>query len=154
VVFYLVIWVSWEIRKHVPRIASNPYLVAVLAAFSGLLLDLQFDPIATSVGFWSWNPLLQGGFLGVPVLNFVAWFCAIYPFAWLFFRREQSASLAPLEITDKRHRHWLLLRVPLVLAVAAVMFSTSMLLIEGGLSGPTFTILRTSAVTAGVLPPD
>ena len=54
----------------------------------------------------------------------------------------------PLEIVQRRHRSWLLPRVPLVLALAAVMFCGSMLLIEGGFSGPTFAILQQSAVNA------
>ena len=151
-IFYLVIWVNWEIQKYAPRVVANPYLAATFAAFSGLMLDLQIDPLATAVGFWVWNPLLQTKVLGVPILNFIAWFCAIYPFIWLISRREQMLSLAALEISEKSHRHWLLLRIPLVLAVAAVMFCSMMLLIEGGLSGPTFAILRQSAINFGVFP--
>ena len=152
IVFYLVLWVNWEVRRLLPGFASRPFLAAGLAALAGLLLDLQVDPFATAIGLWYWNPLLQDGFLGVPTLNFVAWFCAIYPFAWLLVRREQAEALAPLEIAQRRHRRWLLLRVPLVLALAAVMFCCSMLLIEGGISGPTFTILHDSAVSAKVIP--
>ena len=149
-IFYLLIWVKWEIQKQVSKNLINPFLAAIFAAFSGLMLDLQIDPLATAVGFWIWNPLLQNKVLGVPILNFVAWFCAIYPFTWLIFHREQMVSLSPLEIAKKSHRHWLLLRVPFILAVAAVMFCSMMFLIEGGLSGPTFEILRESAINFGV----
>ena len=121
---------------------------------AALLLDLQIDPLATAVGFWRWHPQLAVGFLGVPWLNFVAWGCAVFPFALFLFWRQNHLQLSPDQVAAAVHRSWLWLRVPLVLAFAAVLFCLTMAASEGGFRGPTYGILCATFSRWGVIPPD
>ncbi len=144
-VFYLVIWVTWQVQAHLPWVARSAALSAAVATIAGLLLDLQIDPIASAVGFWRWNALLPGAVFGVPLANFVAWTCAIFPFAYAVFHRQAASGLAAGEVARPPHRRWLLWRVPAVLGGAAVLFLLLTLVVELGFAGPTFTILRMAA---------
>lgn len=146
-VFYLVVQVAWYLRELVPRIKQSASLSALASMFAALLLDLQIDPMATAVGFWRWNPLLAKGPMGVPLLNFVAWGCAVLPFAWLLFRRQDAYALTPLEVTAKPHRTWMWSRTLVALTAATGLFLVTMTLIEGGMDGPTCRILRTALAT-------
>ncbi len=153
-VFYLVTWLTWELRRLIPALGRTAVGSALTAMLAALLLDLQIDPLATAVGFWAWNHLLEGELMGVPFLNFVAWGCAVFPFAWLQYRREGGLALGPGAICAPPHRRWILVRVPAVLALAAVLFLTCMMIYEGGLGGPTTQILRQAAVRFGLLQPE
>ena len=66
----------------------------------------------------------------------------VFPFAWILFRREAQLDLLPGEITEPIHRKWMLFQVPVALGLAAILFLGMMIVIEGGLSGPTFVILN------------
>ncbi len=41
------------------------------AALFGIALDLLMEPVAVRAGLWSWTP--AGGWLGVPIGNFIGW---------------------------------------------------------------------------------
>jgi uncharacterized membrane protein len=140
-VFYIITWVTWELQGHIPALTRVPIVSALVAVAAALCFDFQIDPIATAVGFWQWHPTLDDGWLGVPLLNYVAWGAAVFPFAWLLFRREHQQALAPGGITAPDQRRWMLIMIPLALLVAAVLFFSGMTLVEGGFSGPTFIIL-------------
>ena len=140
-VFYIVTWVTWEIQHHFPQLCSKPWLGGIVAVLAALCFDFQIDPIATAVGFWKWHPSLDGGWLGVPILNYVAWSAAVFPFAWLLFRRENHHALAPGGISGASHRRWMFSMVPVALFIAAGLFLSTMAIIEGGFAGPTYTIL-------------
>ena len=150
--FYVVTWITWEVRRLIPPVRQSPVASAAVATGAALALDLQIDPLATAVGFWVWDPRLAPGLLGVPVLNFVAWACAVFPFSLALFLREQTCGLSPGEIALPAHRGWMWRRLPAVLAGAAILFLTTMTTIEGGFDGPTYSILRSAAVRFGVLP--
>ena len=140
-VYYIITWSVWEAKKCLPKLnqsALGPALIAVAAA---LCFDLQVDPLASEVGFWTWHPSLMQGWLGVPLLNYAAWSGAVFPFAWLLFRRESQLDLVPGEITEPAHRQWMLIQVPVALGLAAILFLGLMVLLERGISGPTFAIL-------------
>jgi uncharacterized membrane protein len=153
-VFYLVTWVTRQIRAQVPAVARSVVASALCAMAAALLLDLQIDPLATAVGFWRWSELLATGPMGVPLLNFVAWACAVFPFALFLFWRQQSAGVDDLGIAAAAHRLWLWLRIPVVLGFAAVLFLLTMTVIEGGFDGPTYGILYTTLVEWGIVAPD
>ena len=73
------------------------------------------------------------------MVNFVAWFTAIFPFALAVFWYERTWQSGA--ITTTAARRWLLIRVPLVLGVAAAMFLSVMAVYERGFSGPAYTLL-------------
>jgi hypothetical protein len=140
-VFYLVLWVMWETRRQLGQTQWRTPILVFAGTSAALLLDLQIDPLATAVGFWTWSPFLTPGPWGVPLLNFVAWSAAIIPFAWAVAQREAKCDLWMGEIFQKKHRHALLWQTPWILGQATVLFLGAMAVIEGGFSGPTFNIL-------------
>ena len=141
-VFYIVVWTMWEVKSLCPRISRSPIACVGVALAAALCFDLQVDPLATEVGFWEWHPSLTRAWLGVPLLNYVAWSAAVAPFAWVIAWREERFGLERGEITRDENVRWLTLRVPAVLGVAAVLFLGGMACVEGGFGGPAFVILR------------
>ena len=55
--------------------------------------DLALDPLATSVGAWTWSE--PGGYLGVPVGNFAGWFLVGNVIYGVFFAVEPDRTEAP-----------------------------------------------------------
>lgn len=153
-VYYLVISVTWNLRDLVPAVRRSAALSALFATVAALMLDLQIDPLATAVGFWSWHEMLATGPMGVPLLNFVAWVVAVLPFAWAFFARQTNLGLTPAQACGVEHRRWLWPRVGLALGAAAVLFCSAMAIIEGGFDGPTYGILHGTLIESGILGPD
>lgn len=150
-VLYLAIQIAWEVRAAVPAIRRSPFGSALVATTAVLLLDLQIDPIATEIGLWRWDARLAAGPMGVPLLNFVAWGCAVFPFAWLLFLRQNAFELSPLEISARPHRRWLWTHVVSVVALATLLFCSGMALVEGGFDGPTFDIMGSTLEDWGVV---
>lgn len=74
------IWERHTLRRRLARLADRlvrwPPFTATAVALS---IDLQLDPAATAAGWWVWNPSLQPGFLGVPLVNYTAWLSATAP---------------------------------------------------------------------------
>jgi uncharacterized membrane protein len=77
--------------------------------------DLQIDPFATHSHWWVWHESLPGAFLGVPLLNFLAWIAAVFPFAWLYYHIETRAGM-----TESRRIVRLFLSIPIVLVAGVV----------------------------------
>jgi len=140
-VFYLVMSITWEFRRCVPQLEHSTLGSALVATLCALCLDLQLDPLATAVGFWRWNDLLITRLLGVPVVNFIAWASAVLPFSFALFLLQTRHSIEPETLGDSENRRWLWRRILLILAAAAVLFFSTMSVVEGGFSGPTFVIL-------------
>jgi hypothetical protein len=92
--------------------------------------------------------------MGVPLLNFVAWGAAVLPFAWVFFSRQNAFGLTPAEVCGVEHRRWMWSRVFLVLSAAAVLFYSTMAILEGGFDGPTYGVLEATLVKWGIIQPD
>ncbi len=153
-VFYVVVHVTWSLRAELLLLRRSAVASALVAALLGLLLDLQIDPLATTVGFWRWSPELEAGFLGVPYLNFVAWLAAVSAYGWVVFARQGRYGLSPAELVMAPHRTWLWGRVAVAMLVAAVLFFGTMAVVEGGLEGATFGILKATLVRWGVAAPD
>ena len=72
--------------------------IALLRALLATLLDLAIEPVAAHVVFY-WRWLAQGSFMyyGVPLNNFVAWFCVAFVLcllaAWMLQARNVQVAL-------------------------------------------------------------
>ena len=64
----------------------NPVEKAVLAGLLALSIDLGIDATAFAYGLWYWE---GGSFFGVPIVNFVGWFAAVF---WFVFSTEYIKS--------------------------------------------------------------
>jgi uncharacterized membrane protein len=51
-------------------------LKCALAAWGVMACDLALDPIAVSVGLWTWEG--SGGYFGIPLLNFAGWWVVAF----------------------------------------------------------------------------
>jgi uncharacterized membrane protein len=61
----------------------SPFLQAACAGLFAVNIDLVIDPVAVANSLWQWiNPSVY--LLGVPVYNFVGWFCLIFFYDLLF----------------------------------------------------------------------
>jgi hypothetical protein len=56
----------------------------------GLSMDLPFDPVATRLGWWVWEASLGAKAWGVPAINFIAWFWALFPYAAFYYREREN----------------------------------------------------------------
>jgi len=141
-VFYLVMSVTWEFRRYIPWLARSALGSALAATACALCIDLQLDPLATAAGFWQWNHLLTLRLLGVPLLNFVAWASAVFPFSFMILSLQTRQSIEPEALGSAENLKRVWRRIPLALAASAVLFFGAMAAFEGGFSGPTFAILE------------
>jgi hypothetical protein len=57
----------------------------LVCAGIALSMDIPFDPVATRLSWWVWNPELALDIWGVPIVNYVAWFWAIFPYAAFYY---------------------------------------------------------------------
>ena len=58
---------------------QTPFLMALFA----VAIDLEFDPIASKIGFWQWVIKPNQEWFGVPYDNFFGWAAVIWTFAFL-----------------------------------------------------------------------
>lgn len=72
----------WRTRALTKASIALKAFVATAAAIS---IDMQVDPAATYSGWWVWNKGLGSEIMGVPSVNFVAWFAALFPFFCAYF---------------------------------------------------------------------
>ena len=138
VVFYVTIAAVEQLAEWIPWLAAKAWRKALATTALALSMDAQLDPLASMSGvFWSWNELLSPEILGVPVINYAAWFGAFLPFSYFFFSLQDRKDLSP------RQRSWeLSLRIPLAAFLGGALCFGLMALVEGGFDGPTFEILR------------
>ena len=80
----------FSIEKLLPQMGSIQK--GLVCAFIGLSLDLPFDPVATRLGWWVWDPSLQSKLWDVPVINFIAWFWALFPYGAAYYWARQWNS--------------------------------------------------------------
>jgi hypothetical protein len=73
---------------------KSPLARGLACALIGLSLDLPFDPVATRLGWWVWEPSLNAKVWGVPVINFVAWFWALFPYGTAYYWAREKAGRA------------------------------------------------------------
>ncbi len=61
----------------------SPFLQAACAGLFAVNIDLVIDPVAVANSLWQWiNPSVY--IFGVPIYNFVGWFCLIFFYDLLF----------------------------------------------------------------------
>jgi hypothetical protein len=143
---YCCIWIAWRLRADLAWFQRSSFRAALLATAAAIALDVQLDPFASQSGlFWEWNSLLPSWFLSVPFTNYAAWVGAFLPFAWAYFALEDRADL-----TEGRRNWRLLACVPGLAVAGGLLWLASMTVYEGGVSGPTYRILRAflSSVTS------
>ena len=91
---------------------------------------------------------MPGWFHGVPLVNFVAWMCALVPFGYVMFRVQELRGLRDGASWKPDDLLALLKWTPAGLVVAALAFMGVTLLLEGA-TGPSWTLLN--VFTARVL---
>jgi putative membrane protein len=112
----LLVAVAWVVLLYTARIVSlalEPLLPAADSLFwssviGGVLLvaiDLLLDPIAVREGRWGWTP--AGGWFGVPLVNFGAWFVT----TWLSLMVAGSVAGPLSPVLNHSHRWMILLPV-------------------------------------------
>ena len=153
IILYIATFVVWQVRKWVPQLRRHHALCGLMVAVTATLLDLQIDPLATASGAWVWDSSLPAWFYGVPLVNFVAWVCALTPFAWAMFRAQDRLAIADAGRWSGAALKEMAFAVPGALVMAALMFIISMGLLEG-INGPSWTLLNafTSNALAVVFP--
>lgn len=141
VVLYMATHVVWGLREWVPALKASPLASGLLVGACAMLADLQIDPHATAMGAWVWDSSLPGDFYGVPWLNFVAWVCGLYPFAWAMFRLQRAEGIAEGGQWQWRHIISMVAAVPGALVISFLTFMVAMGLIEG-INGPAYGVLH------------
>lgn len=141
VVLYMATFVTWELRRHLGWLRRSAPLSALAVGSFATLLDLQIDPIATAAGCWVWHESLPGWFHGVPLVNFIAWMCALVPFAYVLFRVQERRGLGDGAAWSAGALKELLGWTPAALVLAALCFVGVTLLVEGP-DGPSWTLLN------------
>lgn len=79
-VLYCAFFAVEKLLPPMPAIVKG--LVCVLI---GLSLDIPFDPVATRLGWWVWEPSLSAKIWNVPTVNFIAWFWALFPYGTAYY---------------------------------------------------------------------
>ncbi len=141
VVLLMATFVVRQLRAVLPWLRASALLSALAVAAFATMLDLQIDPIATASGCWVWHGSLPGWFHGVPLVNFVAWVCALAPFSWVLFRLQDVRGLADDSRWAMKDLAWGLVSVPPALVLAAASFMAVTLVLEGT-QGPSWTLLN------------
>lgn len=104
-VFYLAVLLWDRVCEAFPRVRSNWLLGGLVTSASGLLYDLPFDVVATRFHWWVWNENLQPFFFGVPLVNYISWFWAMFTFgcgwAWIHARDGQPGDGPPTTLDLK-----------------------------------------------------
>jgi uncharacterized membrane protein len=140
VVLGMATYLVWRLREWVPALKRSALGSGVLVGVFATMLDLQIDPIATLTGCWVWDASLPPWFHGVPQVNFVAWLCALVPFAWVMFRVQDREGVEDLGPWSRRQLLVALAFVPYALVIALIAFMTSTALLEGT-TGPSWSLL-------------
>jgi uncharacterized membrane protein len=151
VVLAMATFVTWQLRKRLPWLRKSAALSALAVGTFATLLDLQIDPIATAVGCWVWHETLPAWFHGVPLVNFIAWMCALVPFGYVMFRVQERRGLRDGAKWSPEALLELLRWSPAGLLCAALAFITVTLIVEG-VTGPSWNLLNvfTARVLAAV----
>ncbi len=136
-VFYITIVLVEQLAEWIPWLKVNAWRRAVVTTALALSMDAQLDPLASMSGvFWQWNETLPALLLGVPVLNYAAWFGAFLPFSYFVFALQDRDDLTP------QRRNWeLFLRVAWASVLGGTLCFGVMAIVEGGFDGPSYKIL-------------
>lgn len=86
-VLYCAFFAVEKLLPPMPVLAKGLVCAAV-----GLSMDLPFDPVATKLGWWVWDPALRVKVWGVPAINYIAWFWALFPYGAAYYWARQWNS--------------------------------------------------------------
>lgn len=103
----------------------RPVFRGLVCAGIALSMDIPFDPVATRLSWWVWDDSLGLGVWGVPAVNYVAWFWALFPYAWCYYAVRGRSGTAE----GKKFELFLAL-VPLILVVELAGLTVSLMLIR------------------------
>ncbi|MDP8255032.1 MAG: carotenoid biosynthesis protein [Candidatus Alcyoniella australis] len=137
IMFYVALHLAEGFGKSFPALDRRPWALALLTSIIAVTLDMQIDPMASLSGvWWQWDSRLVPGFLGVPWLNFVAWFSAFLPlsFAYFFYRRSG--------LSEGRQNLRILAIVPWMPIACMAVGGVLMVVVDRGFNGPTFAIFN------------
>ena len=117
----------------------NPFLQALLAGLFAVNIDFVIDPVAVANSLWQWiNPSIY--ILGVPIYNWVGWFCLIFFYDLLFnFTVLQSkpvpvlARLEGLVLKDRYTTNAKVARFVFRLVICILMVAIILTVIADGL---------------------
>lgn len=115
VVFYLAVSFWDRICDAFPSVRSRLWLSSLIMAASGLLFDLNFDVLATRFNWWVWHERFSGLWFGVPLINYIAWFWALFVFGWCWAWLHQRPGWS-----QRRICIYLALCVPVMWVVALI----------------------------------
>lgn len=75
---------SWSIAKRICRRTSG-WAFVLLSGGAMMAWDLYLDPQMVGWQFWIWGeqPMLLGGYFGIPWLNYFGWFFSAALLTWL-----------------------------------------------------------------------
>ncbi len=141
VVLTMATFVTWELRLRLPWLRRSAALSGLAVGTFATFLDLQIDPIATGIGCWVWHESLPGWFHGVPLVNFIAWMCALVPFGYVMFRLQSLRGIEDRAPWTRGDLISLLKWSPAGLVLAALAFIGVTLLVEG-VEGASWTLLK------------
>lgn len=140
-VFYPCVFLLDGLRKGIAPIGRRSFIwQGLLVALIAVSFDALIDPFATDFGLWVWNGAYHRGnsfyWFGVPLVNFVSWFTAVFTFGVVYYYFELNKTLwGGLKKTAA-----MLCSLPLVLIVAGILEFGSLGMIEG-FNGPSWRIL-------------
>lgn len=100
----------FSVEKLLPEL--RPMLRGLVCTGIALSMDIPFDPVATRLSWWVWNDALTMSIRGVPIVNYVAWFWALFPYAWCYFALRDKKGL-----TERNKIKLFLGLVPLILVL-------------------------------------
>lgn len=90
----------------------KPFWRGLTCAGIALSMDIPFDPVAARLSWWVWNRELTMSVWGVPAVNYVAWFWALFPYAWCYYRVRMLKG-----VSEGRKMALLSALIPLILVL-------------------------------------
>lgn len=87
-VLYCAFFAVERLLPPMPALAKGLVCAAV-----GLSMDLPFDPVATRLGWWVWDASLIVKVWDVPLINYIAWFWALFPYGAAYYGVRQGKDL-------------------------------------------------------------
>ena len=141
-VFYPCVFIIDTLRRGLPVIGKRSFIwQGLFAALAALCFDAMIDPYATDFGLWTWNsvytPENSVYWFGVPLVNFVSWFTAVFTFGAVYYYYE----LGKTGWDQLKKTAVMFCSLPLILAVAGIIEFSTLGIIEG-FKGPSWTILE------------
>ncbi len=128
--FYLAVWTA---QRFVPR--ASWFAKAAIATVFILSVDLPGDVAAALFGWWEWPDAFAVRLFGVPMINFIAWSSAVFPFyaAWFLIEPWREPS------SRRLFRFAAALPVVAIVALALALLLTALFL---GIDSPEMLLFR------------